>query len=149
MNEPSQGPTNIWKRLLGRDVKKSAVQLIKFNIIGIINVAVTYSLFSLLVFIGVHYIIALIVEYAVGITNSFIFNKRITFKNTQKTSFIMISKMLIAYMISFFLSMGLLILFIDTAGMNKYLARLITIAIVGGFSFLMQKFFVFSDINKG
>ena len=145
MAKPDQGKDRLSQLLIRLNIKKSALQLVKFNIIGVLNAIITYSLFSLLAFLGLHYILALICEYAVGITISYIFNKKITFKNKQRTGFKLISKMIVSYMLSFIFSMLLLMLFIEIAGLNKYLARLFAAAIVGGFSFLMQKFFVFAE----
>lgn len=129
------------------DSKKGLLikQFITFNIIGIVNTLVTYGIYSLLLFIGLNFRLALVGEYAVGITFSFMMNKNITFKHITGNSLHMFFRMILTYVITFFINMGLLTLFVKTFNMNEYLGQFIALGIVSVLSFGLQKLLVFID----
>lgn len=54
-------------------------QFLKFNAIGLINTAIDFGLFTLLLFWGMGSLGAQSVSYAAGTTNSYIMNRKITF----------------------------------------------------------------------
>jgi hypothetical protein len=56
------------------------VQFLRFNIVGIINTALTYIIFSTLVLIGIPFYLALAADYTFGIVFSFFANKKFTFR---------------------------------------------------------------------
>ncbi|WP_110930442.1 GtrA family protein [Paenibacillus bouchesdurhonensis] len=56
-----------------------AAQFFKFNAVGLINTAIDFTLFTLLLFAGVGSLGAQAISYAAGTTNSYILNKKITF----------------------------------------------------------------------
>lgn len=129
------------------NIKKSIIEFIKFNIVGIINTALTYGVYSLTVFLTDNYNVALIADYSIGIATSFILNKYITFKNKDKINFSMIFKMILSYVPSFVLNLISLHVLIGKLNWNKYLAQLLTAACIAYISFILQKFFVFKK-NK-
>lgn len=55
-------------------------QLIRFNLVGILNTLLDFSLFFLLNSMGVTYLIAQTCSYSCGIANSYFFNKYWTFR---------------------------------------------------------------------
>ena len=94
-------------------------------------------------FVGVPYRIALVIDYIVGVSFSFFFNKRFTFQNKERVDFWMIGKMLITYLLMFVVNMLLLVYFVERLGLSKYLAQFYAVSVAAAASFLTQKFFVF------
>lgn len=129
-------------------VKENFIQFIKFNIVGIINTAVTFGIYSFVVFLLDNHFIGLACDYFFGIIISFALNKKVTFNNGSKTSVFMITKMILAYVPSIILNIVLLYIFVDIANWNKYMAQFITMFLIAFISFLMQKFFVFKQEKR-
>ena len=123
-------------------------KFLSFNLVGLVNTAITYGIYALAVAIGVNHFIALGLDYAFGLIISFLLNKNLTFRIREKTDTRMFLKMIIAYVPSFLINMVLLWLFIDVFGMNKYLSQFMALALVSLFSFFMQHTFVFNYRNK-
>lgn len=60
--------------------KSNLVQFIKFGLVGVMNTAVDFLVFTLLMLAGVHYLAAQVASYAAGTVNSYVVNKLWTFK---------------------------------------------------------------------
>lgn len=59
-------------------------QFVKFAMIGGLNTAVHYLIFLVLFrFVGIYYIAASAIGYCAGITNSYFFNRRWTFRSEE------------------------------------------------------------------
>ncbi|ETO39450.1 MULTISPECIES: GtrA family protein [Thermoanaerobacterium] len=63
----------------GWNNKAGFVQFIKFNLVGIVNTLVDFSVFTVLTFFGMYYMAAQVISYSCGVVNSFIMNKYWTF----------------------------------------------------------------------
>ncbi|MEV5030145.1 GtrA family protein [Paenibacillus sp. LPE1-1-1.1] len=59
--------------------KKVIVQFITFNLVGLLNTAIDFMLYTLLLWFGTYYLIAQIIAYGAGMINSFLLNSRYTF----------------------------------------------------------------------
>lgn len=132
------------------DNKKSFLikQFILFNIIGIINTLITFGIYSLCIKLGVNYRLALILEYVFGIIFSFIMNKNITFKHITGNTVKMFIKMVLTYIVTFGVNMGILSLFVEILQLNEYLSQFIALGIVSVLSFILQKIIVFREKHR-
>jgi putative flippase GtrA len=118
-------------------------ELITFNIVGIINTAVTYIVYSFFVFIGIDYRLALILEYCLGIGLSFTLHRKFTFRHTEPVSFRMVFSMIGSYLVVLCINFFLLSFLVEKLHFNKYFGQLIALSISVAFSFMAQKFIVF------
>lgn len=59
--------------------KNGLVQFVKFNLVGVVNTLVDFSVFTILTFFGTYFMIAQVISYSLGVVNSFIMNKYWTF----------------------------------------------------------------------
>ncbi|WP_197935709.1 GtrA family protein [Paenibacillus sp. GSMTC-2017] len=57
------------------------MQFIKFSLIGVLNTAIDFFVFMLLVSLNVHYAGAQAASYLAGMTNSYVMNSTITFRS--------------------------------------------------------------------
>ncbi|MDR2730220.1 MAG: GtrA family protein, partial [Treponema sp.] len=55
-------------------------QFVKFGIVGLSNTAISYVIYSLLVYPGLHYIIASVIAFITSVLNSFFWNNKYVFK---------------------------------------------------------------------
>lgn len=61
-------------------------QLVRFNLVGILNTLVDFIIFFILNAVGITYLIAQTCSYSCGIINSYFFNKYWTFRATGITA---------------------------------------------------------------
>ncbi len=123
--------------------------LIKFCITGGINTLVDFCIFSIMVFLGIHYVICQAAGYSMGMLNSYFLNKFWTFNDraNDKKSPSEIIKFVVVNGITFLLSVLSLKIFKDSMGINIYLAKVFTIVIVQAVNFLGYKLWVFKPVQ--
>jgi putative flippase GtrA len=127
-------------------MKRSLQQLVIFSCIGVINTAIDYTVYSLLVWSGaVHYLIAACVGYTAGLINSFFLNRLFTFplptgmkrRNYEWPRFVVVN------LASLGCNLALLWLFVDRVGLDPYRGRLVAIAGSLMVNFLGNKLWTF------
>lgn len=67
-----------------RIVNKESIHYLKFCIVGGLNKAIDFLVFSFLSYLGVYYIIAQCVSYGCGVLNSYLLNRAWTFQQQGK-----------------------------------------------------------------
>lgn len=122
--------------------------LILYGIIGCISSGLDFLLYTLFVSVfGWHYLLANSISVLAGITTSFTLNRNYNFKVKDKTKL----------RFGIFLTVGLcgmlcsnLILWIciNHVGMNKIIAKLLSIALVVFFQFLLNKYVTFKPTKS-
>jgi putative flippase GtrA len=120
-------------------------QLVRFNVVGAVNTAVTYALYAGLVALGVPALAALVADYALGIVLSFALNRKYTFDSSGGSLAAAFLRMVLSYLPLLGVNMVLLFALVHMAGWNEYFAQLVALGLVTALSFLVQKFFVFSQ----
>ncbi len=60
------------------------IQFLKFNAIGLLNTLIDFAVFTLLHSLGMMNTPAQIISYSAGTANSFIWNKKVTFKDQNR-----------------------------------------------------------------
>ena len=55
-------------------------QIFKFGIVGASNTVISYVVYAILVYLGMHYLAANVIAYFAGVINSFIWNSKYVFK---------------------------------------------------------------------
>lgn len=123
-------------------LKDGVVQLIKYNIVGIINTLVDFVVYQALTYLGMRYAIAQCISYSCGILNSYFFNSRWTFKGEGGR------KEFICFVAVNLLSMGLSVLLLkvcyDILHIDSNLiSKAIVTPIVMLVNFFGSKLFVF------
>jgi len=114
-------------------------RFLRFLVIGGINTAFSYSLYVILLFIGLHYLQAGIVSFILSIFFNFETTRRLVFKNNDRR---LLLKFIFSYLIILVISLFFLNLLV-TIGISPYLAGLLNVLPMAIISFLIQKVFVF------
>ncbi|WP_020614554.1 GtrA family protein [Sediminispirochaeta bajacaliforniensis] len=133
---------------MGSKNKALIRQILSFNIIGVVNTLVTYGIYSAFVSLGLHYSLALVLEYCFGVTFSFFMNKHFTFAHKEKTSAAMFGRMVGSYIVVLGVNWLLLRWCIEGFGLSEYFGQFIALSISVLFSFFLQKFFVFVSSRR-
>lgn len=123
------------------------LQFIKFGVVGLSNTAISYAIYTALVYFSVYYIAANTIAFIISVLNSFFWNNKFVFtknkgekRNTGKT----IIKTFITYSFTgLILSNILLYLLVNTANISKYIAPLFILAVTIPLNFILNKFWAF------
>lgn len=134
------------------DLKKTFVQFVKFSLIGVSNVIVSYIFYLIVIKLDMHYTIANVAGYVASICNAFYWNNRWVFKSGEgevrkiAKAFV---KMLISYAgTGLVLNTILLSVWIEGVGIPDAIAPAINIVITTPINFLLNKCWVFAKTAK-
>ena len=122
-------------------------EFVFFNLIGAVNTLLGLILYFLLIYLGVYYIVALVVDYIYGITFSFFMNKIYTFRIVERGGLVVFYKMICVYVLMFFLNLIFLFTTVEIFGINEYLGQIVSCGILSIFTFFAQKLIVFRKID--
>ena len=112
---------------------------VKFILVGVLNTAFGYLAYALLLFLGLHYTLAVVLSTIAGVLFNFKTTGTIVFKNNNNK---LIFKFVAVYAIT--TTLGIIILrMAELAGINLYLAGLVSTGICAIISFLLNKNWVF------
>lgn len=117
-------------------------EISRFVFVGILNTIVGYGAFFILLYLTIHYILALIISSVIGIAHSYIWNRKWTFKsrgNVRKES----SKFITVYGIAFVMNLIILAIFVEKLRFDPKIGQIFALGIVTIISFLGHKYWSF------
>ncbi len=119
-------------------------QLIKFGLVGFLNTAVDFGVFTLLTaVVGLGSTISHIISYTCGVLNSYFINRTWTFKQSSKSNPMEFLKFLLVNMASLGLS-TLVLNYLETgANLSVYLAKAVATICSMAINFVGSKLLVF------
>lgn len=129
------------------------VQFLKFNAVGVLNTLVDFAVFTLLNGLGLFYTAAQVISYSAGTANSFIWNKKVTFRETeaargegfdrkQLLRFIVLNLFVMG------LSIALIHLLTDTLGIQVLLSKVVVTFVTVIINFFGSRKWVFVKPRK-
>ena len=127
--------------------KPRIIQFLRFCMVGLGNTAVDFTVFFLLNQVGVLYLLAQVLSYSAGVVNSFILNRKWTFRMTRKTNVAEVGKFIIVNGLSLLLSSGMLYFLHDANNMNLWIAKIAATAVGIAVNFIGSYIWVFAE-NK-
>jgi putative flippase GtrA len=122
-----------------------SIPFFRFLVVGGVNTIFGYGVFSLLILLGLHYVIAALLATICGILFNFKTTGTLVFKNRDSR---LIFRFFGVYLITYFLIVGLLKL-LDMAGVTPLVAGAIIVLPMGVVSFLLMKNLVFKTFKQG
>jgi putative flippase GtrA len=114
----------------------------RFLFVGVINTAVGYGSYALLLFLGASYVIAQAASTVIGTANSYFWNKYFTFKR-PKRSVSEIARFILVYVASYALNLAILFVSVELLGVNEYAAGAACLAFTTAISYIGHNFFSF------
>lgn len=122
-------------------------QFFKFGLVGVLNTALTYAVFFILVKINVHYQIANAIGFVIGVLNSYYWNNRYVFttkEGEERNHIKALLKTFAAYGITGLVLQSLFLwLFVEHFGINSLIAQLISLCITVPTNFVLNKYWSF------
>ena len=137
----------VLRKLYNTPFPKTFGQFVKFGIVGISNTLIGYVVYSLCVWLGMHYLLANVVGFFISVLNAFYWSDRFVFKkggNEERGLWTSFLKTVLAYASTGILLNSILLwLFIDELYMSEYVAPLIILMITVPTNFILNKYWSF------
>jgi putative flippase GtrA len=116
------------------------IQFIKFGIVGISNTLISLTIYYLLIYFNLNYIIANTIGFVCSVINAYIWNSKYVFiSDVERNIFRSFIKVFISYGFTFLLGTILLYLWVDVLNISKFLAPIINLFITIPLNFLLNK----------
>jgi dolichol-phosphate mannosyltransferase len=119
------------------------IQLAKFCTVGLTGYVVNLSVFSALVFAGVHYLVAACCSFLVAVTNNYTWNRVWTFRGQRGHVAYQGLRFLVVSTIALAANLLILHLLVDSFDVGKVLAQAIAIVLVTPWNFVGNKLWSF------
>jgi putative flippase GtrA len=119
-------------------------QLLRFLCVGLLNTLFGYICFAFFIYLGLHYAVALGLATAAGILFNFQTTGKIVFNNTRA---ILIFKFIGVYAFLYILNVGAIKL-LKPFSTNYYLTDFLALIPITGIAFILNKFFVFTELDS-
>ena len=114
------------------EVKKTAWQIVKFAIVGVLNTLVDFAVFQTLNLLLGWVYVAQVIGYSCGIINSYLWNSNWTFREQRTRSFREIALFLLVNIASLGVSLGMMWLLREVFGVtNEWVAQWMPAALAG------------------
>lgn len=123
------------------------MQFIKFCIVGLSNTFIGYLVYTVCVYLGMHYLLANLVGFLVSVVNAFYWSNKYVFakgNGEYRNLFWSFIKTILAYASTgIVLNSILLWLLIDQWHLSEYLAPLLILMVTVPTNFIMNKYWSF------
>lgn len=123
-------------------------QFLKFSLVGISNTIISYVTYALLVYLGIYYLFASVISFAVSVLNSFYWNNKYVFKEDRenRTIWKTLFKTFLSYSLTgLLLSNILLFIWVDYLNINEYFAPIINLCITIPLNFILNKYWAYRE----
>ena len=121
------------------------MRIFKFGSVGFVNTVLSYSIFALLIYLNVHYLVASSLSFFVGTMFSYVINSQYTFSvQSNVRGFI---KFFLITLASLTVSLLLLYIFKSKFNTPVLLAQLLVVLVRFPFVYLLMKYVVFNRIR--
>ncbi len=124
--------------------KNMIYQFFKFGIVGVINTINNYLVYRFCLYIKINYVISTTIAFIVSSIIGYILQKKFVFdsKVKKKTSLV---KFYIVYISSYFISLGLTILFVEYFKISDKYAPLLVLFVTVPYNFILSRFWVYKE----
>jgi len=114
---------------------------IKFCLVGVTNVAISYTIYYILLTFGINYLIANAIAYIMGILNGYIWSSKYVFKKNKSLNNMM--KFFAVYISSLFINLGIMYICVDCYNMHKLIAPIFAIGVGTIYNYILNKIWTF------
>ena len=127
--------------------KTEVYQFIKFGIVGASNTLIAYVIYSICVYLGIHYLLANALGFFISVLNAYYWSDRFVFKKGEgeaRSAIWTLAKTYVAYgSTGLLLASILLYLYVDKLHISEYIAQLLVLVITIPLNFIINKFWSF------
>lgn len=120
-------------------------RFIRFVLVGAINTIFGTGIYCVLIYIGIHYKLAVLLSTILGVLFNFKTTGSLVFNNKENG---LLFKFILSYTVVYFLNISLIRLLLKFIYMDEYIAGIAASLISAVISFALQNEFVFQKNNK-
>lgn len=124
----------------------AASQFVRYAIVGIGSNLVLYILYLVATWFGAQPKVAMTALYALGVLQTFAFNRTWSFKHAGPTSWALLRYVLV-YLLGYGINLVALTVFVDRYGYSHRIVQGVMILVVAVFLFVAQRHWVFSGVT--
>ena len=114
---------------------------IKFCIVGVTNVIIFYTIYYILLTLGISYLIANTIACIIGILNGYVWNSEFVFKKNKSINNMM--KFSIVYISALFINLVIMYICVDTYNVHKLIAPIFAIGTGTIYNYMLNKIWTF------
>lgn len=119
-------------------------QFIKFGLVGAMNTVIDYALFTTFFYLlNVHYLAANAMSFTIAVTNSYVLNRRWTFRSDNPNWRTEAVKFVVVNIIGLGLSEMILFILVEHLGFHQLMAKALAIIVVLFWNFTGTRFWAF------
>ncbi len=122
---------------------EARLQFLKFIVVGMLNTAISLAVIYVCMFLGMYYKIANLTGYAVGVINSFIWNKHWVFRAKGGNVYREIGLFGITFLICYGVQYLMLLLLVNQLEVNTYISQFLAMGIYTVSNFLLNRLITF------
>ena len=130
-------PIKNWIALFQKYIKN---KFIRFLFVGGLNTVFGYSVYCLMIFLGLSYVLATFIQQVIGVMFNFITTGKLVFENSNKR---LLLKFVICYVLTYFVNIGINKWIQISLGINEYMAGAGAIIISSLVSFFLLSYYVY------
>lgn len=123
--------------------KAWAFQFLRFCTVGFVNTTVDFTAFFFLNLVGVPYILAQMLAYSAGVVNSFLMNRKWTFRVKDRTNMDEVTRFIIVNGFSLLSSSGLLFIMCHAGHIGLWPSKIAATGISVIINFIGSRIWVF------
>ncbi|QSX23773.1 GtrA family protein (plasmid) [Priestia megaterium] len=121
---------------------------LKFCIVGGLNTAIDFFVFSFLSYLGVYYIIAQCVSYGCGVLNSYLLNRTWTFQQQGKRKRHEFLKFTVLNVFTLIITSFLLTVFHYKFNISLPYSKILVTVVSVGLNYIGTRFWVFKSLKR-
>jgi putative flippase GtrA len=136
--------------------KQKAARFIRFCAVGVGNTVLDLGIFRLLTYLGASFLVAQVLSYSAGVVNSYILNRKWTFRVQGRVDVPQAVKFVVVNLLSLLVSTGVLSLLYKVLHVDLTAAKILAMASAPIVNFIGNILWVFtekqtmrSDLNEG
>lgn len=124
-------------------------QFMKFSVVGGVNTVVDFGVYLILTrLLDVPYVLAGALSFTVASTNSYIWNRRWTFRDRETQVVTQYVKFFVVSAVGLGLNAGILFFLVHTWGVHDIIAKAVAIGVVVAWNFSVNKLWIFRPVTR-
>jgi putative flippase GtrA len=139
----SEGILRRWPRTVLPTVAPAIGQWVRFAVVGVGNTLMSWGVYAVLVGVGVHYLLASGLAFALGAVNSYVLNRRWTFASDARPA-PEVLRFGVVQGVGLALNLGLLYALVHGAGVAHLLAQVFVFPAASAVTFLLSRHWAFA-----
>lgn len=119
------------------------LQAVRFGVVGLASNALGFCWYLLLTWLGVGPKLAMSVLFCIGTLQTFVFNKRWSFRYQGQDRMVML-RYLVTYGIGYVVNLAALVILVDYMHLRHAIVQGAMVLVVAALMFMLQKYWVFA-----